>query len=181
MSRLVAGLAAAALLAAPMTASAQNKTVIRNSGNGANNTIAVKNGARPGFPPPPIAYQPQVPAYPAGYGPAGYGGYGPAGYGGGILPAPPAPGFNRNVIRDSGNGVDNTIAIRNGGGWGYQPGGYPFGPGGFGVNINVVTNSGNGVGNTVSTFNRGGPGGVNINVITNSGNGAGNTIGIKNR
>jgi hypothetical protein len=186
MTRLVVGLAAAALLT-PLTAQAQmNKTVISNSGNGANNTISVRNGpargAFPGYQPPialhaPVDYQPP---YTAGYTPAPFGGpgYNGNGFGGG--------GFNRNVIRDSGNGANNVISLVNRGGapfpGGYNPGApFPYGMGGFGVNVNVITNSGNGVGNTIHTFNRGSPNGVNINVITNSGNGVGNTIGVKNK
>jgi hypothetical protein len=198
MIRLAAGLAAAALLAAPLTAQAQfNRTVIRDSGNGANNTIAVTNGpARAGFPglPAPVAllappapggYQPDYgdpPGYGARYGGypgAGYGGYPGAGYAG--YPTP-GPAFNRTVINNSGNGIGNTIVARNGGGFGYHPSGpFPFGGGGFGVNVNVVTNSGNGAGNTIHTTNRTGGPGININVITNSGNGIGNTIGLRNR
>jgi hypothetical protein len=195
MTRLVAGLAAAALLT-PLTAQAQvNRTVIRDSGNGANNTISVRNGpARHGFPgyQPPIAlHAPAVPAYQpvgypepysAGFAPAGYNGFGgPAfnGFGGGGFGGPT---FNRNLISNSGNGANNVISLVNRGGFGYNPAApFPYGMGGFGVNVNVVTNSGNGVGNTIQTFNRGGPGGVNINVITNSGNGIGNVIGVKNR
>ena len=79
MTRLVVGLATAALCVAPLNAQAQfNRTVIRDSGNGANNVVQVKNGpARHGFP----GHFPGGggdAAYPAQYGggyPAQYGGY----------------------------------------------------------------------------------------------------------
>lgn len=189
MSRLFAGLAAGfALVAAPAAAHAQfSVNKIQNSGNGANNTIVARNGpAHPhGFP---------ALGAPVGY-PGGFdGGYGPpVGYGGGPGFGFGGPGVQRNVIRNSGNGIGNTIVARNGGGFGggfegYDGGfggGYPFGPHGVfgpgGLNINVVTNSGNGIGNTVHSTNRGGPGGININVVTNSGNGIGNTIKARNR
>ncbi|MBX9626714.1 MAG: hypothetical protein K2X82_23155 [Gemmataceae bacterium] len=175
MSRLAAGLAAAALLSVPAAAHAQfSVNRIQNSGNGVNNTVVARNSpARGHFP---------------GYAPAyGVPGGADAGYGYGPQVGYPAghvfgPEFRRNVILDSGNGIGNTIVARNGG---FGGGGYPFGPHGVfgpgGLNINVVTNSGNGVGNTVHTTNRGGPGGININVITNSGNGVGNTIRTRNR
>jgi hypothetical protein len=187
MRRLVLGAAAlVGLVAAESTASAQpNRNVIRNSGNGANNTIIAKNGG--GIP----LYAP-TPG-PAAYAPAGYapGGLAPVGYDAGYAPAysPPAytpgsyapayGGFNRNFISDSGNGVGNTIVAQNGGfGYGgHFPGGGIF-PGG--VNINVVTNSGNGANNTIFAGN-GRPGGLNLNIITNSGNGIGNTIIGRNR
>lgn len=169
MSRLVAGLAAAALFSVPAAAHAQFRVNrIENSGNGVNNTVVARNGpARghfPGFAP--------AHGLPGGAG-VGYGH--PAGHVFG-------PEFRRNVILDSGNGIGNTVVAGNGG---FGGGGYPFGPHGVfgpgGLNINVVTNSGNGVGNTVHTTNRGGPGGININVITNSGNGIGNTVRTRNR
>jgi hypothetical protein len=205
MTRLALGLATAALCAAPLTAQAQfNRNVVRNSGNGANNTIVTTNGpARASFPayqapitlqspPAPVGFQPQYqPAYQAQYQPA-YGGYSGYPVSGGQGYGTPGLGINRNVISNSGNGSQNTIIARNrggfgggyAGGYGYDPSApFPFGMGGFGVNVNVVTNSGNGVGNTINTLNRsfGGPGGININVVTNSGNGVGNTIGAKNR
>jgi hypothetical protein len=104
---------------------------------------------------------------------------------------------NRNVISNSGNGINNTVIARNGPSFGSPVFGFPGG----GVNKNVITNSGNGIGNTVIAQNGGGfphgggfpgnggffpgggfpgggvfPGGVNVNVITNSGNGVGNTV-----
>jgi hypothetical protein len=210
MSRLFAGLAAAALLSVPAAAHAQfSVNKIQNSGNGVNNTVVARNGpARfPGFPGPIYPYG-QAGGFDQGFGGYGYGqpvGY-PGGYGvfdGGF---PGGPGFGvgpgvggfggrpllRNVIRDSGNGIGNAIVARNRGGFGggfgpfdAGPAGYPFGPHGVfgpgGLNINVVTNSGNGIGNAIHAGNRGGPGGVNVNVITNSGNGIGNTIRARNR
>lgn len=104
---------------------------------------------------------------------------------------------NRNVIGNSGNGINNTIVAQNRGGLSG-----PFVPVG-GRNTNVISNSGNGIGNTIVASNSGGgfgilpggcyfpgggypggsfpggpvfPGGVNVNVVTNSGNGVGNTI-----
>jgi hypothetical protein len=197
VSRIVAGLATAVLLASPLAAHAQpqNRTVIRDSGNGVNNTITVRNApitlhapTGPGYAPP--AAVPQAPAVEAPVLQVGY--QTPYDAGQALPPPYPAttgfggPAFNRNLISNSGNGANNAIRLVNRSGapagYGYDPSApFPYGMGGFGVNINVVTNSGNGAGNTINTFNRGGPGGININVITNSGNGVGNTIGIKNR
>jgi len=198
MRRLVLTAAAVVGLAfTASTASAQvSRNVIRDSGNGANNTIIARNG--PGI----QLHAPQ--GYEVGYAPAGFqqagyapggfqqGGYAPGGFQAGYAPggyqqpglapggfAPQFGGVNKNVITNSGNGVGNTIIARNGG-FGYGgsfPGGGVF-PGG--VNVNVVTNSGNGVGNTILARN-GRPGGLNLNIITNSGNGVGNTIGARNR
>jgi len=188
MRRLVLTAAAVVGLAfTASTASAQvSRNVIRDSGNGSNNTIIARNGpgiqlhAPQGY---EVGYAPGIQQ--AGYAPAGFqqAGYAPGGYQqGGYAPggfAPQFGGVNKNVITNSGNGVGNTIIARNGG-FGYGgsfPGGGIF-PGG--VNVNVVTNSGNGVGNTILAGN-GRPGGLNLNIITNSGNGVGNTIGARNR
>src|SRR5262249_47025071 len=91
---------------------------------------------------------------------------------------------NKNVIVNSGNGVNNTVVARNAPAsilpGGCYPGGCvpgPYYPGG-GFNKNVISDSGNGIGNTVIATNGGGfwgsypgggvfPGGVNVNVITN--------------
>ena len=181
------------------TASAQfNRNVIRDSGNGANNTIIATNGPIKLHAPAGAAYAPQAAyapvapdfgGYPqAGYAPVGasYGGFQQAGYAPTYAPSyAPAPlfgGFNRHSITNSGNGVGNTIVARNGGfgGFGFN-GSYPGGgifPGG--VNVNVVTNSANGVGNSILAGN-GRPGGLNLNIITNSGNGVGNRIITRNR
>jgi hypothetical protein len=153
MRKFIFGLAVAVMgiVATSSTASAQNRTIINNSGNGSGNVIAVRNVT-------------PVPLYAPDFGGPVYG-----------FPG----GVNRTIINNSGNGIGNTIGVSNGSGFGGY-GGYPYGPGGFGVNVNVITNSGNGIGNTIRTSN-GTPGGININVITNSGNGVGNTIGVRNR
>ena len=187
MRRIVITAAAVAGLAfsAP-TASAQYRNVIRDSGNGANNTIIARNGPiqlhapqAPAFAPGGFAPAGFDPGYQAGYAPAYGGGYG---YGGGFAPAPVFGGVSRNVITNSGNGVNNTIVARNGGFGGFSYGGSFSGGGIFpgGVNVNVVTNSGNGAGNSVIAGN-GRPGGLNLNIITNSGNGVGNSIITRNR
>jgi hypothetical protein len=190
MRGMTLGVAAAAVVAVSGgTAFAQgpwNKNVIRDSGNGANNRVVAVN--RGGI--PPVFAHPAY-AHPGfghpGFAPVGHGFF-PGGpqFGGPFVDRPllhMAGGIARNIIQDSGNGVDNTIIARNGGGFGWSPGGqFPFGPNGFGVNINVITNSGNGVGNVVKGVNRTfGSNGVNINVITNSGNGVGNVIKGINR
>ena len=160
MRRLLLGLAASAAVAVTGTsASAQDhrRNVVGTSGNGVGNTVVATNR-----------------------GP-GWGGHhgGPVGFPGGPGFSPggffPGGGHQVNRVIDSGNGVNNTVIARTGGG-------FPFGPGGSGVNINVITNSGNGVGNTVVAGNRPlGSHGVNVNVITNSGNGAGNRVVAGNR
>lgn len=115
MRRLI--LTAAALVGLASTASAQpNRNVIRDSGNGANNTIVARNG------PAIQLYAPQGYAHggfqQAGYAPDGFqGGYAPGGFQqGGYAPGVFAPQFgsvNRNTITNSGNGVGNTIGARN--------------------------------------------------------------------
>lgn len=159
MRKLIFGLAAAVIgiAATSSTASAQNRTFINNSGNGANNTLVVRNGgAVPLFAPPSFGGSNRTVIRDSGNGIG-------------------------NTIGVSNGGFGHHHHHTSGyGGFGSGYGGYPFGPGGFGVNVNVITNSGNGVGNTIRTTN-GTPGGININVITNSGNGIGNTIGVRNR
>ena len=106
---------------------------------------------------------------------------------------------NRNVINNSGNGINNTIIAQN-----HHHGVPLYAPGyGGGYSSNTINNSGNGIGNTIITKNVTGfpsygggyapgyvtgytpgyggsfnpfPGGVNVNVVTNSGNGIGNTV-----
>jgi len=57
--------------------------------------------------------------------------------------------FNRNVIVNSGNGVGNTISIRNGGG-GYVD---PYFGGGGNYNSTRIIDSGNGYGNSIRVSN----------------------------
>jgi hypothetical protein len=104
--------------------------------------------------------------------------------------------YGRNVIVNSGNGVNNTIVAQSSGvpvgGW--LPGPILPGPFGGGVHSNWISNSGNGIGNTIIAGSGGSigfggwypgggvfPGGVNVNVVTNSGNGIGNQIITGNR
>jgi hypothetical protein len=163
MRKFFFGLAALVGIAATSsTASAQNRTFISNSGNGANNTLVVRNGGAV----PLVA--------PVGFGGSNRTVIRDSGNGiGNTIGVSNGGGFGHHHHHTSGYG-----GFGSGYGGGY--GGYPFGPGGFGVNVNVITNSGNGVGNTIKTGNNS-SGGININVITNSGNGIGNTIGVRNR
>lgn len=188
MTRLVAGVATAALFCAPVAAHAQQRNVITNSGNGANNTIIARNFSGIQLQAPqasaynPAGFAPQyAPQFqqPVDYGPQAGGGYDPRIYGSmpGFMPAGAYqsyggygnPGFggspvSRNIIRDSGNGYGNVIQAvnRSGYGGGFNPyvgGGGGFPFGGnFGVNVNVIANSGNGVGNTIVAGNGGRPG-----------------------
>ncbi|HUR55718.1 MAG TPA: hypothetical protein VMZ71_16390 [Gemmataceae bacterium] len=156
MRKFLFGLAALVGIAATSsTASAQNRTFINNSGNGANNTLVVRNGGVPLYAPPSFGGVNRTVIRDSGNG----------------------IGNTIGVSNGGGFGHHHTSGY---GGFGSGYGGYPFGPGGYGVNVNVITNSGNGVGNTIQTTN-GTSGGLNINVITNSGNGIGNTIGVRNR
>jgi len=82
-----------------------NFNQITNSGNGVGNRIDLRNGGG-GFPG----------GFPGGFGGGGFGGGGFPGQGGsfpggGVFPG----GVNVNVITNSGNGVGNTIGVRNGG------------------------------------------------------------------
>ncbi len=192
----MSGLAVWGLLAVVDSVSAQvpvSKTIIRDSGNGVNNTIVARNGG-------PIAgiAWPVAPGYLGQPGLAIQGGWaaplnGPAislngpGFFGTLGWQYPTfgniGGRNQTIIRDSGNGVGNTILSRNGGNFGYSwQSPYPHLPGMGGININVIANSGNGSGNVISTGNTSTiPGQINVNVITNSGNGVGNVIRSVNR
>ena len=143
MRTILAGLAALALgLAAHQPAQAQplNRNRVMNSGNGAFNTIAIRNRA-PGF------YGAQLPVgFPGAYNPSLYSP--PPAY-----PVPGVGGFNFNHVLNSANGQGNNIAIGNGGFSYTYPGGTYGGVTVGGVNVNVITNSGNGVGNSIGIGN----------------------------
>jgi len=151
-----------------------SRNVIRDSGNGANNTIIARNGpgvqqfaptAYGGYAPgdySSASYAPQFGGYAtSGYPQAGYAplGFQQRGY------APPFGGYASGGFYPQPGGLIRNLV------GGLLPGG---------VNVNLISNSGNGVGNTIRAGN-GRPGGLNFNIITNSGNGVGNVIGARNR
>jgi len=167
MRRIYTALAAMIVtLGLSSTANAQqfNRNIIRDSGNGINNAIIVRNG---------------------GAGPQ-FGFPGQGGFNTNRI-VNSGNGINNTIGVNNGGGGFPGGGFPGGGfpGGGFPGGGFPGGgyPGQGGVNVNVITNSGNGAGNTIFTNNRGngGPNSININVITNSGNGINNTIGVRNR
>jgi hypothetical protein len=130
---------AALALGAALPARAQwvNHNQIIHSGNGAYNSIAVVNRP-PAYPFPGPAYGApfvQGPAFPA----PGYGGYRP-GAQFPLLRQLLQGGVNVNVIKNSANGVGNSVFTTNRGG-----------PGG--ININIIKDSANGAGNRIGIGN----------------------------